>query len=118
MCGMIIGRCEKTTTIDGRNYPDLSQYDMTFTNVVVNFGDWMNYHYCYGFNGSRYSRVEAGYAYGGLDVNAENHAASCTDHMLCLPFTAIIGGAQYGVSPITSVEGVTVNYPASYNPEN
>ena len=46
MCGMIIGRCEETTTINGANYPDLSKYNLTFNNVVVNYGDWMNYHYC------------------------------------------------------------------------
>lgn len=118
MCGMLIGRCQKTTNIDGSNYPDLSQYNITCTDVTVNFGDWMNYHYCYGFNGSRYTRVEAGFAYGGLDTAAEGHDEACTDHMLCLPFTAIIGGDQYGVRPITELEGITVNYPASYNPEN
>lgn len=116
MSGMIIGRLQKTTQIDGANYPDMSQYNITCTNVTVNFGDWMNYHYCYGFNGSRYTRVEAGYAYGGLDVEAEDHEATCTDHMLCLPFNGLFGGDQYGVRPITSYEGVTVNYPASYNP--
>ena len=116
MSGMIIGRLQKTTTIDGANYPDLSQYNITCKNVTVNFGDWMNYHYCYGFNGSRYTRVEPGYSYGGLDVEAEGHDETCTDHMLCLPFTALFGGDQYGVRPITAYEGVTVNYPASYNP--
>ena len=45
MCGMIIGRCEETTTINGSNYPDLSKYNLSFNNVVVNYGDWMNYHY-------------------------------------------------------------------------
>ena len=118
MSGMIVGRCEATTTIDGVNYPDLSQYNFTFNNVTVNFGDWMNYHYCYGFNGSRYTRVESGYAYGGLDVTAEGHDETCTDHMLCLPFNALIGGDQYGVHPITEIEGVTVNYPASYSPDS
>ena len=117
MSGMLIGRCQKTINIDGRNYPDLSQYNITCNDVTVNFGDWMNYHYCYGFNGSRYTRVESGFAYGGLDINEEGHNEACTDHMLCLPFTAIIGGDQYGVSPITQLDGVTVNYPSSYNPE-
>ncbi len=116
MSGMIIGRCDATIQIDGRNYPDMSKYNINCTNVTVNFGDWMNYHYCMGFSGSRYTRVEPGYSYGGLDVTAEDHAATCTDHMLCLPFTALFGGDQYGVSPITAYDGVTVNYPDSYNP--
>ncbi len=118
MTGMLIGRLEKTTTIDGRNYPDMSQYNITCENVTVTYGDWMNYHYCYGFNGSRYTRVEAGYAYGGLDITAEGHETTCTDHMLCLPFDGLFGGDQYGVRPITEYDGVTVNYPDSYTPEN
>lgn len=117
MSGMIIGRLQKTTTIDGANYPDMSQYNITCKNVTVTFGDWMNYHYCYGFNGSRYTRVEPGYAYSGLDVTAEGHDETCTDHMLCLPFTALFGGDQYGVRGITEYEGVTVIYPESYNPD-
>lgn len=118
MSGMIIGRCAETITIDERNYPDLSKYTITCTNVTVNYGDWMNYHYCYGFNGSRYTRVEAGYAYGGLDINAADHAESCTDHLLCLPFDGLFGGDQYGVNPIREYAGVTVNYPATYTPES
>ena len=117
MCGMIIGRLQKTASIDGANYPDMSQYNITCQNVTVNYGDWMNYHYCYGFNGGRYTRVESGYAYGGLDITAEGHDEACTDHMLCLPFDGLFGGDQYGVRPIREYEGVTVNYPASYNPD-
>ena len=117
MTGMLIGRLEETTTIDGKNYPDMSKYNITCTDVTVTYGDWMNYHYCYGFNGSRYTRVESGYAYGGLDITAENHASTCTDHMLCLPFDGLFGGDQYGVRPITEYPGVTVYYPASYTPD-
>ncbi len=118
MTGMIIGRLEATTTIDGRNYPDMSQYNITCQDVTVTYGDWMNYHYCYGFNGSRYKRVEAGFAYGGLDITADDHATKCTDHLLCLPFDGLFGGDQYGVNPIREYTGVTVNYPASYTPDN
>ena len=32
MCGMIIGRCEETTIIDGKNCPDLSKYNLSFNN--------------------------------------------------------------------------------------
>ncbi len=118
MTGMIIGRLAKTTTIDGANYPDMSQYNITCENVTVTYGDWMNYHYCYGFNGARYTRVESGFTYGGLDVNADDHADKCTDHLLYLPFDGLFGGDQYGVRPIKEYMGVTVVYPDSYQPEN
>ena len=111
MCGMIIGRCEETTTIDGKNYPDLSKYNMTFNNVVVNYGDWMNYHYCRK-SGERAVRVEPGYAYGG----AENRDHSNDDKhcMEWIPFNQLIGGDQYAVKGLPAVEGVTVNYPESF----
>ncbi len=113
MTGMLIGRLAKTTTIEGSNYPDMSQYNINCTNVTVTYGDWMNYHYCYGFNGSRYTRVEAGYTYGGLDVTADDHSTTCTDHMLLLPFEGLFGGDQYGVKPIKEYTGVTVVLPAN-----
>ncbi|MBP3383755.1 MAG: hypothetical protein J6K78_07595 [Tidjanibacter sp.] len=116
MCGMIIGRCEETTTIDGANYPDLSKYNMTFTNVVVNYGDWMNYHYCDptpGLNGGRGMRVEPGYAYDGLPAGYD-HSQCVDSHMNWLPFNQLIGGDQYAVKGLPAVEGVTVNYPESF----
>ena len=119
MCGMIIGRCEETTTINGVNYPDLSKYNMTFNNVVVNYGDWMNYHYCHGPYGMKDNagRVEPGIAYGGLDINATDHNGTCTEHMQLIPFDQLIGGDQIGVRGLREVNGVTVNYPASYRRE-
>ena len=111
MCGMIIGRCEETTTIDGRNYPDLSKYNLSFNNVVVNYGDWMNYHYCRR-SGERAVRIEPGYSYGG----AENRDHS-KDNQFCmnwLPFNQLIGGDQYAVKGLPAVDGVTVNYPESF----
>ena len=54
----------------------------------------------------------------GLDINAEAHASTCTDHLMCLPFDSLFGGDQYGVRPIKDYTGVTVNYPATYNIEN
>ena len=111
MCGMIIGRCAKTISINGANYPDLSQYNMTFNNVVVNYGNWMNYHYCKA--SGRATRVEEGYAYGGLA--ADHDPTACTSyHFNCIPFDQLIGGDQYGVKGLREVEGVTVNYPAEY----
>ena len=111
MCGMIIGRCEETTTINGSNYPDLSKYDMTFTNVVVNYGDWMNYHYCRR-SGERAVRVEAGYAYGGAENR--DHSGDNAHCMEWIPFNQLIGGDQYAVKGLPAVEGVTVNYPESF----
>ena len=112
MCGMIIGRCAETTTIDGRNYPDLSKYNMSFNNVVVNYGTWMNYHYCRPSEG-RGTRVEAGYAYGGIAAD-HDHSTCTMHHYNCIPFDQLIGGAQYGVKGLREVAGVTVNYPAEY----
>ena len=111
MCGMIIGRCEETTTIDGKNYPDLSKYNMTFNNVVVNYGDWMNYHYCRK-SGERAVRVEAGYAYGGAE--GRDHSNDNQHCMEWIPFNQLIGGDQYAVKGLPAVEGVTVNYPDSF----
>ena len=116
MCGMIIGRCEETTTIDGINYPDLSKYNLTFNNVTVNYGDWMNYHYCDptpGLNGGRGMRVEAGYAYDGLPADYD-HSQCTTHHMECIPFDQLIGGDQLDVKGLSTLDGVTVNYPESY----
>ena len=113
MCGMVVGRCQETTTINGSNYPDLSKYNMTFNNVVVNYGDWMNYHYQVDHGGGpkgNGSRVEAGFLYNG-------HSCENDGEALLLPFDQLIGGDQYGVRGLREVEGVTVNYPASYRRE-
>ena len=116
MCGMIIGRCEKTTTINGSNYPDLSQYNMSFNNVTVNYGTWMNYHYCEptpGHNNGRGMRIEPGYAYDGLPADFD-HSQCVDNHYNCIPFDQLIGGAQLGVKGLREVDGVTVNYPTEY----
>ena len=115
MCGMIIGRCKETTTIDGTNYPDLSKYNMTFNNVVVNYGDWMNYHYCRK-EGQRAVRVEPGYAYGGVAADRD-HSTDNLQCMDCIPFDQLIGGDQYGVKGLRKVDGVTVNY-ATYEADD
>ena len=116
MCGMIIGRLAETTTIDGANYPDTSKYNIQCTNVVVNYGDWMNYHYCRA-EGARAVRVEAGYAYDGIAADYD-HSQCTAHHMDVIPFDQIFGGDQYGVKGLKTYGGVTVNYPESYNPEN
>ena len=111
MCGMIIGRCEETTTIDGKNYPDLSKYNLSFNNVTVNYGQWMNYHYCRR-EGERAVRLESGYSYGG--VENRDHSGDNAHCKECIPFDQLIGGDQYAVKGLPVVAGVTVNYPAAY----
>ena len=112
MCGMIIGRLAQTTTIDGVNYPDMSQYNITCENVTVTYGDWANYHYCEptpGLNGGRGMRVEAGYAYDGLPADYD-HSQCVDNHMNLIPFDQIFGGAQYGVKGLKTYDGVDVIY--------
>lgn len=113
MCGMVMGRLEATTTIDGRNYPDTSKYNITCDNVTVTYGDWYNYHYCEptpGQNGGRGMRVESGYQYGGLPADYDH--SQCVDNCKNLiPFDQIFGGDQYGVTGLKTYEGVTVTYP-------
>jgi len=113
MCGMIIGRLEETTTIDGSNYPDTSKYNITCNNVTVTYGDWYNYHYCDptpGYNNGRGMRVEPGYSYDGLPSNYD-HSQCTTHHNELIPFDQIFGGDQYGVKGLKTYTGVTVNYP-------
>lgn len=115
MCGMIIGRLEETTTIDGTNYPDTSKYNITCNNVTVTYGDWMNYHYCEptpGLNGGRGMRVEPGYAYDGLPADYD-HSQCVDNHMNLIPFDQIFGGAQLGVKGLKTYDGVTVIYPTN-----
>ena len=111
MCGMIIGRCEETTTIDGANYPDMSKYNVTCNNVTVTYGEWANYHYCEptpGHNGGRGMRVEAGYRYDGLPADYD-HRQCVDNHMNLIPFYQIIGGDQIAVKGLKTYDGVTVN---------
>lgn len=113
MCGMIMGRLEETTTIDGSNYPDTSKYNITCNNVTVNYGDWMNYHYCDptpGYNNGRGMRVETGYSYDGLPADYD-HSQCTTHHNELIPFDQIFGGDQLGVKGLKEYTGVTVNYP-------
>ena len=112
MCGMLIGRLEETTTIDGRNYPDTSKYTIQCTNVTVTYGEWADYHYCEptpGLNNGRGMRVEPGYAYDGLPADFD-HTQCVDNHMNLIPFDQVFGGAQIGVKGLPSYEGVTVIY--------
>ncbi len=108
MCGMLIGRCAKTTTIDGANYPDTSKYNITCTNVTVTYGEWANYHYCRA-EGARAKRVEAGYSYDGIAADYDHSV--CTVHdMELIPFDQVIGGDQYAVKGLKTYDGVEVIY--------
>ncbi len=108
MCGMLIGRLEETTTIDGANYPDTSKYNITCNNVTVTYGEWADYHYCRA-TGSRAARVEAGYSYGGIAADYD-HSLCTAHHMEVIPFDQIFGGDQYAVKGLKAFDGVTVNY--------
>ncbi|MBQ7349118.1 MAG: hypothetical protein IJW47_03900 [Clostridia bacterium] len=108
MCGMLIGRLEETTTIDGSNYPDTSKYNITCANVTVTYGEWANYHYCRAED-ARGIRVESGYSYDGIAADYD-HSVCTAHHMECIPFDQILGGDQYGVKGLPSYEGVTVVY--------
>ncbi len=108
MSGMLIGRLEETTTIDGTNYPDMSKYKITCTDVTVTYNDWANYHYCV-VAGKTAWRVEPGYAYGGIPADHDHSTcAVCCNELLV--FDSLFGGAQYGVRGITTHDGVTVIY--------
>ena len=112
MCGMLIGRLEETTTIDGVNYPDTSKYNITCNNVKVTYGEWANYHYCDptpGYNNGRGMRVEPGYAYDGLPADYD-HSQCTKHHMELMPFDQIFGGAQLGVKGLKTYDGVNVVY--------
>ena len=116
MCGMLIGQMTKTTTIDGSTYPDVAAYGIKFDNVTVNYGTWMNYHYCEptpGLNGGRGMRVEPGFAYDGLPSDFD-HTQCVDNHYNCIPFDQLFGGTQTGCKGVKAWDGVTVNYPAEY----
>ena len=116
MCGMLIGQMTKTTEIDGITYPDVDAYNIEFENVTVNYGIWMNYHYCEptpGLNGGRGMRVEAGFNYDGLPSDFD-HTQCVDNHYLCIPFDQLFGGIQTACKGVKSWEGVTVNYPTEY----
>ena len=116
MCGMLIGQMTKTTQIDGSTYPDVAAYGITFDNVTVNYGKWMNYHYCEptpGLNGGRGMRVEAGFTYDGLPADFD-HTQCVDNHYNCIPFDQLFGGTQTACKGVKAWDGVTVNYPAEY----
>ena len=111
-CGMLIGQ------VDGVNgVADPTGY-VTCENVTVNYGDWVNYHYCEyaslgagSYNGPgeyKYARVEAGTGTDGIDLSTCNHNED-ESHNVLIVFDQLFGGGQ-GVSGLKTYDGVTVNY--------
>lgn len=116
MCGMLIGRLEETTTIDGRNYPDMSKYDITCKDVTVTYGEWADYHYCV-VEGKTAWRVEPGFTYGGVPADHDHTTCAVCCNML-LPFDSLFGGDQLGVNGLTAYDGVDVFYNNASKKEN
>ena len=131
--GMIIGNMYVTQTVDGRTIPDPKAAGVTCKNVVVNYGDWMNYHYCeFEANGHpsyatedqwKFSRVEGSEWAREEDIDTDNCQHDDDEsHNILIPFDQLFGGGTNGdgrnpVYGLREYEGVTVNYPASYRRE-
>jgi hypothetical protein len=126
--GMIAGNVETTQEINGTVYPNPAGCNITCSNVTVNYGDWMNYHYCespsygtpsYADKGEwKFHRVEPGYSWAGVDHANCNHGEN-ESHYVYIPFDQLFGGGQngsghYPVYGLREYEGVNVNYPDSY----
>ena len=114
--GMIVADVRDNVTVDGRTQADPAR--VTCENVTVVFGDWTQYHYCesasygtpsYADEGEyKFKRVEAGLGYGGIDINACNHAEDETHNEL-IEFTFLFGARDgKGIYGISEFEGVTV----------
>ena len=127
-CGMLIGNMSETQEVNGTTYPNPAAAGVTCVNVTVTYGDWMNYHYCeFQSNGQgsyddeftwTHSRVEGSEWGRESNIDTDNcQHQSFESHNVCYPIDQLFGGGQ-GVYGLKAYEGVTVNYPASYNPEN
>ena len=84
MCGMLIGKLP----VDGNNQPILDNVTIG-ENVVIDYSNTPDYAYT-NASGS-WARVEAGYAYDGVDLTQYPDA-----EVLYKPFNSILGGQQYG----------------------
>lgn len=113
LSGMLIGNTEEAT--DGVATASF----LTATNCTVTYGDWVNYTYCefesngrpsYAGEGDwKYSRVQAGYATGGIGEHTHDTDES---HEVLLVYDQIFGGGK-GVKGGKTHTGVTVIYPES-----
>ena len=115
--GMVVGTVDATQTIGETKYPNPAACNIKCENVEINYGNWMNYHYCVTQNNNQNNyRVESGYSYGGLPENHDHEkciALGDNSEKVCrtlLPFDQLFGGGQ-GVYGLKEYEGVTVKYP-------
>ena len=115
LSGMLVGNVEATQKIGDMTYPNPAGCNITCKNVTVNYGDWMNYHYCVpNDNNQGNYRIEPGYSYGGIPEDFDH--TTCANAERCnilLPFNQLFGGGK-GVAGLSEYDGVTVNYPDSY----
>ena len=103
MCGMLIGRI----AVDSNNKPVLDSVTIG-ENVNVTFGDWATYTYIWDDSLSYgCKRVEAGYAYGGIDITQYPDA-----QVVELVFKSLFGGMQYGCYGQAEHEKVEVEHPS------
>ena len=117
VAGMIIGNTNTTET----KYNEVvtaTATNVTCKNVTVNYGQWMNYHYCQGYWNRGWGRVESSDYVGGVDHTQCNHPEG-EEHCVCIPFDQLFGGSSngsghYPVKGLREFPGVTVNYPAEY----
>lgn len=116
-CGMLIGYTEESKTVSGRTEATASF--LTTENCTVQYGDWVNYHYCEFTNttsmAARYPwvRVEAGLSNGAysnarygvptfegaaLDVTNHTENDGChvagDGHDVLIVFNQLYGGGQ------------------------
>ena len=131
-CGMLIGMSEESTSVNGRTEATASYLETK--NCTVQYGDWVNYHYCE-FTGTtsldaRYPwvRVEGGEfcgaysnprygvpAFDGAELKVENHITENDCHVegdghnVEIIFNQLYGGGQgcYGGNSHVG-NGVTV----------
>lgn len=111
LCGMLIGMSEEVT--DGTA---TASY-LTAKNCTVTYGNWANYTYCEfeandqgSYNAPdefKFSRVQEGYATGGVDPNHTH--TSVESHEELLVFDQLFGGDK-GVKGGKTHDGVTVVY--------
>ena len=121
VAGMIIGNTNTTET----KYNEVvtaTATNVTCKNVTVNYGEWMNYHYCQGYWNRGWGRYESSDYVGGVDEEEPHNHAAGEQHYVCIPFDQLFGGSSngsghYPVKGLREFPGVTINYPASYRRE-
>ena len=113
VAGMIIGNTNTTQGVY-QTVVTATATNVTCKNVTVNYGDWMNYHYCQGYWNRGWARVESSDYVTGVDHTQCNHPAG-ESHYVCIPFNQLFGGGpngdgHYPIKGLAEFPGVTVNY--------